>query len=273
MPFSFGRFRRNVSDISNKKEDEFHEYKVIIEEIKQQHPDLPQSAIQKMAVEKFSNKEKCSQNPINELFAGMSNLRFGKDKRASWKSSSKNDDNTKELVEDRRQSLNPRISVANIDARAKSQSSIMSELSKEEDSLENSLEKIEASAARPRKQLSKRGMLKTVNSTKSELVDVQEDEVLQILETSAKDSQSKNSSRKRNSITDDLPDEIKVALDDYDRDDLSMGSDIKSQTQTRRRSSLMNESIKTSNASFDVSIDSANFEGDFSAWASKSSKE
>mmetsp|Transcript_37942 Transcript_37942/g.77520 ORF Transcript_37942/g.77520 Transcript_37942/m.77520 type:complete len:294 (-) Transcript_37942:134-1015(-) len=284
-------FRRiRASSHIDEDEDAFNEYKVIMEEIKQEHPDLPLSAVQQMAVERFSiiKEKRLSQNS-NSLMTAMSNFRFGKGKKAPTDPTT-NDNDTND-PEDRRKSLNPRISVPNIDTKSMMTQSFLGGFSSDdEDSLEDSLNNIEASTAPapPRRQPSRRGRrggsLKkhaSLNMSSTELVDVQEDKVLHAsipeslahsTDRTQSSNQDLNSAKnspgpQKSSISDDLPDEIKVALGEYDIDDgqRSSGSDDKS--QGRRRSRMSESSIASSFAS----VDSANFEGDFSAWGSKRS--
>lgn len=270
--FRLGRFRRTASE----NEDEFDQYKVIIEEIKREHPSLPPSAVQQMAVEKFSmvKERRCSQNtPVNEMLAGLSNFRFGKDKRPSLKNETSNTNDTNE-PEDRRRSLNPRTSVANIDTKCLSQRSLASELS--EDSLEDSLQNIEASVTPPKRQGSRRGLrnsLKSASVKSASLTDVKEDEVLHasiqdtLAQSSHNSTKTGSSSVKRRSISDELPDEIKIALGEFDNIESPKLSNGKSEN---RRCGRAKERVKSSIASSFASVDSANFEGDFSAWGRKS---
>lgn len=242
-----------------------------------------------MAVERFSTiKEKRLSQNSNSLMTAMSNFRFGKGKKAPTDPTT-NDNDTND-PEDRRKSLNPRISVPNIDTKSMMTQSFLGGFSSDdEDSLEDSLNNIEASTAPapPRRQPSRRGRrgsLKkhaSVNISSTELVDVQEDKVLHAsipeslahsTDRTQSSNQDLNSAKnspgpQKSSISDDLPDEIKVALGEYDIDDgqRSSGSDDKS--QGRRRSRMSESSIASSFAS----VDSANFEGDFSAWGSKRS--
>ena len=282
---------RRIRAFSPNREDEgsFDEYKVIIEEVKREHPDLPPSVQQQMAVKRFSRtKEKRLSQNENNLMKAMSNFRFGRGNKATEDLSTKTYDTSE--PEDRRRSLNPRTSVARIDTKSLTQS-FLEIPSDDENSLEDSLLNIEASAA-PRRQPSRRvrrESQKRASLTRSstELLDVQEDKVLhasipESLAHSKDRTQSsdqdlkkstKNSPDPHRSISDDLPDEIKVALGlgEFDNDDgqRSVGSHDKSEG---RRRSRVHESIRSSNSSSFLSIDSANFEGDFSAWGSRSSK-
>jgi len=280
--FRVGRMRRTVSSNSDESKDAFKEYKAIMEQIKREHPDLLPCAVQQMAVERFSSiKEKrCPQsNRMNEMFAGMGNFRFGKgkdrDKPASTTPTS--DENDTNDPTDRQLSFNPRFSVPNIDTRALMSQSFVSGISSDdEDSLEDSLQNIEASVAPPRRQVSRRGRwssLKRASLTRSsaELVDVQEDKELHasIPDTFAQSHEdlnaTENASGLKESISNELPDEIKAVLDEYDNDDVqrSLGSDGK---REGRRRNMLNESERSSMGSSFASIDSVNFEGDFSAW-------
>lgn len=280
---------RRIRALSPKDEDEgaFDDYKVIMEGIKREHPDLPPSVQQQMAVERFSSlkERRTSQNQSN-LITAMSNFRFGRGNKAATGDPTTNSNDTNE-PEDRRRSLNPRTSVARINTKGLSQS-ILEIPSDEDNSLEDSLLNIEASAA-PRKQasrrVSRRDSQKHASLTRSstELLNVKEDEELlnaSIPEslanskdrTQRSDQDSKSTKKScadpHRSISGDLPDEIKVALGEYDIDDgqRSLGSHDKSEG---RRRSRVHESMRSSNASSFLSIDSANFEGDFSAWGSK----
>jgi hypothetical protein len=276
--FRVGRMRRTASSNSDENEDAFKDYKVIMEEIKREQPDLLPSAVQQMAVERFSSiKEKrCSQsNRINDMIAGIGNFRFGmgKDKTADT-----ND------PEDRRRSFNPRVSVPQIDTRALMSQSFVSGISiDDEDSLEDSLQNIEASVAPPRRQASRRGRrssLKRASLTRSsaELVDVQEDKELHVsvpdnLAQSHQDlnvTTKKNGPGLQNSMSDELPDEIKAVLGEFDNDD-GQGSFGSNGRREDRRRNMVHESIKSSMGSSLASIDSINFEGDFSAWGNNSS--
>jgi hypothetical protein len=277
--------RRSAAPNSNESNDAFDEYKVIMEEIKREHPDLTPNVVQQMAVERFSIvKEKTRSHSqtklINEMFAGMSIFRFGMSKdKTSAPLTSNNNDNTND-TEDRRRCLNPRLSVSNIDSRPLSQSFVLGISSDGEDSLENSLQNIDASFKPPRRESSRCGRMSSMKRdslTKSltELVDVQEDKELHALipDTLGQSHQDLHSSKncsgsqketitdRKGSLSDDLPDEIKAALAEYDNDDgqRSLGS---GGSQRNR----INKSIRSSLASSFASIDSANFEGDFSAW-------
>eukprot|EP00986_Skeletonema_menzelii_P011004 scaffold5534_cov146-Skeletonema_menzelii.AAC.2 len=273
-------FRRRVVRASSPEEDTFDEYKEIMEEIKRERPDIPLSAVQQMAVERFSSSTKEKRLSQNNLMTAMSNFRFGKGIKAKEDDPTTNDNDTNE-PEDRRRRLNPRVSVKNLDVSSLSQSFKGGISSEDEDSLEGSLENIEAFAT-PRRQASRRVSMKRTSMTISstELLDVQEDEELlqasipgSLAQNSTDKTQSsgqnsgqnsKNSTGPQGSISDDLPDEIKLALAEYGNDDdrQNLGADGKSENRRRGR-----ESIRSSNASSFASIDSAAFEGDFSAWS------
>lgn len=291
-PQLFARMRRTASSNSNDSKDTFDEYKVIIEEIKRAHPDLPPSAVQQMAVARLSSiKEKRgSRNKMNEMFAGMTNFRFGNGETASAPPPTSNGNDTND-PEGRRRRLNPRVSVPNIDTRGLSRSFLSGVSSDDEiDSLEDSLKNIEASTVTPssRRQGSRRGSRRSLlmkraslRSSMTELVDVEEDKELNasIPDTLAQSHQGSNSTKTgpgpqttdlKISLSAELPDEIKVALGEYDNVDgqRSLGSDGKS--EDRRRSSRVSEGNRSSVSSSFASVDSANFEGDFSAWGNKS---
>lgn len=278
----------------------FDEYKVIMEELKREHPDLTPNVLKQMAVERFSSvKEKrCSHsqnNLMNEMFAGMFNFRFGLGKKLAAPTAppTSNDSDAANDPKDHRRRLNPRASVSNIDAKALMSQSFVSGISSDgEDSLENSLQNIEASIAPPRRQSIRRGRMNSLKRaslrasltrSSTELVDVQEDEELyaSIPDTLvAQGHQDFNSTKngpgshnetttdRKGSVSDELPDEIKAAFGVYDDDDgqRSLGCE-----GSRRRRN--NKSTTSSIASSFGSIDSANFKGDFSAWEYKNNIE
>lgn len=283
---------RRIRALSPNDEDEgaFDGYKVIMEEIKREHPDLPPSVQQQMAIERFSSsgiKEKRSSQNQNHLLTALSNFRFGRGNKATGDPTT--DSNNTNEPEDRRRHLNPRVSVARICTKGLSQSILDIPSDEDLDSLEDSLHNIEASAA-PRRQVSRRVVrresLKRASLTWSstELLNVHEDEELlnasipEFLANSKDRTQNSDqdvkSTKNNISITGDLPDEIKLALDALDGCDIddgqrSFGSHDKSQG---RRRSRVHESMRSSNASSFLSTDSDIFEGDFSAWGGKSSK-
>ena len=187
--------------------------------------------------------------------------------------------------------LNPRNSVPDIDTRQLSQS-FMGGISSDDGSLEDSLQDIEASLSpSPRRQGSKRGMMRSsqrcsarasLTRSSTELVDViQEDTELhasipdtlaqshQDLHSTKSDSskscQSQNMANRINSSrSEGLPEEIKEALGEFYPNDYGQRRD--SSIRSARASRL-----RESNCSSNSSIDSATFEGDFSAWARTSS--
>lgn len=293
MPPQLFRRIRALTHENDEDEGAFDDYKEIMEDIKREHPDLPLSVQQQMAVERFSNmKEKRSSQTQGNLMAAMSNFRFGRGSKATGDLATNSVDANE--PEDRRRTLNPRVSVARIDTRGLSQSTL--EIPSDEDnSLESSLLNIEWSAAlapTPKRQTSSRRVVRrdsqkrgSLTRSSTELLNVQEDEQLlnasipeslanskDRTQNSDQDSKStKNSHDPHKSISDELPDEIKVALGICDNDDgqLSLGSHDRSEG---RRRSRVHDSMRSSNASSFLSVDSANFEGDFSAWGSKSSK-
>ncbi len=288
-PQLFRRIRALSPNDNVEDEGAFDDYKEIMEEIKREHPDLPPSVQQQMAVKKLSSmKERRSSQTQSNLMAAMSNFRFGRGNKATGDLTTNSDD-TDEPV-DRRRALNPRVSVKRIDLTQ----SILEIPSDGDNSLEDSLLNIEASAAlapTPKRQSSRRVVRRdsqkraSLNRSSTELLNVQEDE--ELLNASIPESLANSKDRTQNSdqdskstknrydphksISDELPDEIKVALGKCDNDDgqLSLGSHERSEG---RRRSRVHDSMRSSNASSFLSVDSANFEGDFSAWGSKSSK-
>lgn len=316
-PQLFRRRGRTASTNINENQDgDIDNLKTLMEEIRREHPDLTPSAVQRMAMERFSNKDKrCSQtnnNRLNEIMSGMTKFQFGlgnSDQRRNSRKSSVTQDETVASVpsvidnneidpsdpEGRRQAmarrLNPRTSVPNIDTRQLSQS-FLGGISSDDGSLEDSLQDIEASLSpSPRRQGSKRGMMRSsqrcsvrasLTRSSTELVDViQEDTELhasipdtltqshQDLNSTKSDSsksyQSQNmANSKKSTCSEGLPEEIKEALGEfYPNDD---GQRRDSSIRSARASRL-----KQSNCSSNSSIDSATFEGDFSAWARMSS--
>ena len=284
MPPQLFRRRVRASSPSGEDKDAFDEYKVIMEEIKREHPDLPLSAVQQMTVERFSNKKE-KRFSQNNLMAAMSNFRFGRGNKAKEDDPTTNDNDTNE-PEDRRRSLNPRVSVKNLDANVLSQSFKEGISSDDEASLANSLENIETSASLRDNladvRIGTSSLKRASMRSSTDLVDVHEDEELlqaPIPESLAQNTDktqnrdlnlnaTKNSTGSQRSISDDLPEEIKLALEEYVNDDSrrSLGSNDKSEI---RRRSRVDESIRSDASSF-ASIDSANFDGDFSAWGRKS---
>lgn len=314
-PQLFRRRGRTASTNFNEKQDgDFDNLKALMEEIRQEHPDLTPSAVQRMAMERFSNKDKrCSQNNnnnrLNEIMSGMFQFGLGNsDQRRTSRKSSVTQDETVASVpsvidnnevdpsdpEGRRQTmarrLNPRTSVPNIDTRQLSQS-FLGGFSSDDGSLEDSLQDIEASLSpSSRRQGSKRGMMRSsqrcsarasLTRSSTELVDViQEDTELhasipdtlaqshQDLHSTKSDSskscQSQNmANRKNSSCSEGLPEEIKEVLGElYSNDCQRRDSSIRSARASR---------LRESNCSSNSSIDSATFEGDFSAWARTSS--
>ncbi len=297
-PQLFRRRGRTASTNINENQDgDIDNLKALMEEIRREHPDLTPSAVQRMAMERFSNKDKrCSQtnnNRLNEIMSGMTKFQFGlgnSDQRRNSRKSSVTQDETvasvPSVIDNRR--LNPRSSVPNIDL----SQSFLGGISSDDGSLEDSLQDIEASLSpSPRRQGSKRGMMRSsqrcsarasLTRSSTELVDViREDTELhasipdtltqshQDLHSTKSDSsksyQSQNmSNSKKSSCSEGLPEEIKEALGEfYPNDD---GQRRDSSIRSARASRL-----KQSNCSSNSSIDSATFEGDFSAWARMSS--
>ena len=319
-PQLFRRRGRTASTNFNENQDgEIENLKALMEEIRREHPDLTPSAVQRMAMERFSSKDKrCSQtnnnNRLNEIMSGMTKFQFGlgnSDQRRNSRKSSVTQDEAVASVppvidnneidpsdpEGRRQAmarrLNPRKSVPNINTRQLSQS-FLGGISSDDGSLEDSLQDIEASLSpSPRRQGSKRGMMMSsqrcsarasLTRSSTELVDViQEDTELyaSIPETptqshqdlhstksdSSKSYQSQNVANSKKSTftcSEGLPEEIKEALGEFYPNDYGQRRD--SSIRSARASRL-----KGSNCSSNSSIDSATFEGDFSAWARMSS--
>lgn len=146
-PQLFRRRGRTASTNFNENQDgDIENLKALMEEIRREHPDLTPSAVQRMAMERFSNMHKrCSQtnnnNRLNEIMSGMTKFQFGlgnsDQRRSSRKSSATQDetvasvpsviDNNNEIdpsdPEGRRQAMarrliNPRTGVPNIDCRS-----------------------------------------------------------------------------------------------------------------------------------------------------------
>ena len=312
-----GRMRRTASTNSDENQDAFHGYKALMEEIKRDHPELTPSAVQQMAMERFSGGGKEEhRNRLNEIMSGMTKFQFGlgngehrrndrkssQDETASTVPSANENDVDPNDPEGRRRCmarrLNPRVSVKNIDSSKALSQSFLSGISSDEDSLEDSLQNIEASISPPlRSQGSKRGLRSSLKCSarasltrsSTELVDVQEDKELHasipdtlaqshqdLHSTKSNSSKSFGSQKKANGnkdsmSSDELPDEIKEALGEfYYNDDgrRSVGS------EGRKEGSLgavRTSRFRESNCSSFASIDSAAFEGDFSAWGSKNS--
>lgn len=313
-PQLFRRRGRTASTNINENQDgDIDNLKALMEEIRRENPDLTPSAVQQMAMERFSNKDKqCSQtnnNRLNEIMSGMTKFQFGlgnNDQRRNSRKSSVTQDETVASVPSvidnseidpsdpegrRHRRINPRTSVPNIDTRQLSQS-FLGGFSSDDGSLEDSLQDIEASfTPSPRRQGSKRGMMRSsqrcsarasLTRSSTELVDViQEDTELhasipdtltqshQDLHSTKSDSskcyQSQNmANSKKSSCSEGLPEEIKEALGEFYPNDYGQRRD--SSIRSARASRL-----KESNCSSNSSIDSATFEGDFSAWARMSS--
>lgn len=308
-PQLFRRRGRTASTNFNGNQDgDIENLKALMEGIRREHPDLTPSAVQRMAMERFSNKHKrCSQtnnnNRLNEIMSGMTKFQFGlnSDQRRNSRKSSVTQNETVASVppvidnneidpsdpEGRRQAmarrLNPRNSVPDIDTRQLSQS-FLGGISSDDGSLEDSLQDIEAS-------LSKRGMMRSsqrcsarasLTRSSTELVDViQEDTELHasIPDTLTQSHQDLHSTKsdssksyqlqnmansKKSTCSEGLPEEIKEALVEFYPNDYGQCRD--SSIRSARASLL-----KESNCSSNSSIDSATFEGDFSAWARMSS--
>lgn len=290
-----GRIRRTSITNSDENQDAFDEYKAIRAEIKREHPDLTPSALQQMAVERFSKR--CSQrDQLSEVMRGMSTFQFGlanavrrrssKDEAASTPVASSDNEN---LEYRRHRSLNPRTSVTDKDIKNAVRQSFLSGVSShDEDSLDDSLRQIELEIVgrrrSSRRSSRRRSGARASLSRSVKLVDVKENENLHASIGSIRNSfaqshqEDSNSARneakdRQGSISELLPDEIKAFLDaasqfgEYNIDESQRSLGLDNRSEGRRISRINRISSRSSFGSFD----SGNFEGDFSAWGSTNS--